>query len=64
MDKLFVPFFTTKASGQGTGLGLAISQEILRRHSGRITLQSAIGKGTSFTIWLPNLPQAKADLAQ
>ncbi len=54
---VFERFFRGTASRQlgvpGTGLGLAICQEILRRHDGRITLQSEPGKGASFTIWLP-----------
>ena len=66
--RVFERFYRGTASRQlgvpGTGLGLAISQEILRRHAGRITLQSAIGKGTAFTIWLPNLPQASTDRAR
>jgi GAF domain-containing protein len=55
--RVFERFFRGAASRQlgvpGTGLGLAICQEILRRHAGRITLRSAPGKGTAFTIWLP-----------
>jgi two-component system NtrC family sensor kinase len=53
LDKLFDPFFTTKAVGQGTGLGLSVSQGIVQRHHGHIRVQSEMGKGTRFFIWLP-----------
>lgn len=51
LDKLFTPFFTTKA--QGTGLGLAICHKIVSQHSGTLTVDSEIGKGTRFTMTLP-----------
>lgn len=53
MDKLFDPFFTTKEVGRGTGLGLAVSAGIIDRHGGRISVESEVGKGSLFTIWLP-----------
>lgn len=53
LDKLFDPFFTTKPVGTGTGLGLAISHGIIEKHKGKISVQSEVGKGTTFTISLP-----------
>ncbi|MGD9159948.1 MAG: ATP-binding protein, partial [Desulfobacteraceae bacterium] len=53
MDKIFDPFFTTKKSGKGTGLGLASAYGIIRNHKGMITVESEIGKGTRFNIYLP-----------
>ena len=51
INRIFDPFFTTKK--QGTGLGLMIVQRIVRAHGGRIELESQVGRGTSFRIWLP-----------
>jgi signal transduction histidine kinase len=57
--RIFEPFFTTKGTAtrkgetRGTGLGLAICKEIVEHHKGRIELQSEVGKGTTFTIHLP-----------
>ncbi|MEA3359683.1 MAG: ATP-binding protein, partial [Thermodesulfobacteriota bacterium] len=53
LDKLFEPLFTTKEIGKGTGLGLAVSFGIVQRHGGTIRVQSELGKGTRFFIWLP-----------
>ncbi len=50
---IFDPMFTTKRMGTGAGLGLAICDQIIRQHSGRIEVESEIGRGTRFTIILP-----------
>jgi two-component system NtrC family sensor kinase len=52
-EKLFERFFTTKA-GKGTGLGLLVTREIIDQHGGTISVESAPGKGTTFTMRFPN----------
>jgi len=52
MSKLFTPFFSTKGK-KGVGLGLAVAYGIVQRHHGRIEVQSKVGEGTTFTIYLP-----------
>ncbi|MCS6806543.1 MAG: ATP-binding protein [Acidobacteriota bacterium] len=51
--RIYDPFFTTKGIGQGTGLGLALSYGIIQEHGGRIDVESQVGQGTQFTIYLP-----------
>ena len=53
VDHIFEPFFTTKP--EGTGLGLASAQGIVRQHGGDIKVQSAVGSGTQFTVYLPSI---------
>jgi signal transduction histidine kinase len=55
-EKIFEPFYSEKSGG--TGLGLSIAQAIINAHSGMITVASAAGKGTVFTVLLPKLPTA------
>ena len=52
-EKIFMPFFTTKAPGEGNGLGLDIVKKIIDNHDGQIKVDSEVGKGTCFSILLP-----------
>ena len=56
LSRIFDPFFTTKT--QGHGLGLAISHSIITRHGGAIVVQSELGKGTTFDVYLPAIGEA------
>jgi PAS domain S-box-containing protein len=53
IDRIFDPFFTTKKVGSGTGLGLSTSFSIVKRHGGTMTVESKVGKGTTFSVFLP-----------
>jgi len=53
LPRIFDPGFTTKGVGVGTGLGLSISYNIIKKHNGEITVDSQVGRGTTFTIRLP-----------
>ncbi len=53
MHKIFDPFFTTKPVGKGTRLGFSLSYGIVQKYHGRIDVQSAIDKGSTFHVWLP-----------
>jgi signal transduction histidine kinase len=63
LQKAFTPFFTTKAIGKGTGLGLYLSREIVQAHGGTLSIESAVGKGTTVVVSLPGLDSASSAVA-
>ena len=61
LNSIFDPYFTTKTQDKGTGLGLAVVQGIVQTHGGGINVQSEVGKGTTFSIYLPIIQPKEKD---
>ncbi|MEI9479943.1 MAG: ATP-binding protein, partial [Deltaproteobacteria bacterium] len=61
LENIFNPFFTTKEGDKGTGLGLTVSQGIVEDHEGWINVESEVGTGSVFKVYLPSVQEAKGE---
>ena len=59
LEKIFEPFFSTKAPGEGTGLGLFVTREIVEKLGGTVEVMSRIGQDTRFTVYIPDQGRAE-----
>jgi signal transduction histidine kinase len=62
LTEIFTPFYTTKQLGQGTGMGLSIVYGVVKMHAGDISMDSEVGKGTTFTIRLPVADRSREEI--
>jgi hypothetical protein len=63
-QRIFAPYFTTKGSEGGTGLGLSTTQGILKNHGGLIKVDSEVGRGTRFAVYIPAAASPETDAAE
>jgi len=61
IDRIFEPFYTTKGPGDGTGLGLSTTLAIVKSHGGFLRIESEVGRGTRFNVYLPAKPDTSAE---